>query len=167
MTEFAVLNTTFNKTPLKKIFVSCGIKVQESDKSEKNSIIFPIFNTAFLVYEAKELFSGNALDEIIVSSIVRFLSLNKNSKIILICKLDSIRDVFVYTEIQNRLRHLNCFVNISADYFDCAQSIQEILKLYIPNVRQSIVDVIPVSTDLTCEEQENLYIIAEKLEIEL
>ena len=166
MSEFAVLSTAFRNTPLKSLLENCGIKVQDSEKTEKNSIIFP-FNVAFLVYEAKSLLSDNTLDEKIISSVVRFRSLNKNSNLIIIGKMKSFQEISTYTKIQNRLRHLNSFVNVSVDYVECAQIIQEVLKLNSPNVRQSIIDVLPDSTGLTLEEQENLNMIAEKLNIEI
>lgn len=166
MTEFAVISTTFRNTPLKSLLENCGIKVQDSEKTEKNSIIFP-FNVAFLVYEAKSLLSDNNLDEKIISSIVRFRSLNKNSNLVIIGKLKSFQEISTYTKIQKRLRNLNSFVNVSVDYFDCAQIIQEVFKLNSPNVRQSIIDVLPNSTGLTLEEQKNLKTIAEKLRIEV
>ena len=166
MTEFAVISTTFRNTPLKSLLENCGIKVQDSEKTEKNSIIFP-FNVAFLVYEAKSLLSDNNLDEKIISSIVRFRSLNKNSNLIIIGTLKSFQEISTYTKIQKRLRNLNSFVNVSVDYFDCAQIIQEVFKLNSPNVRQSIIDVLPNSTGLTLEEQKNLKTIAEKLRIEV
>ncbi|XP_039269504.2 protein SPO16 homolog [Styela clava] len=136
-----VIHESLRDTDISRYFSTFRFKVKVSDRTEKNSIIFPKSSLAVIVYQIQGIVKDWAvgrkdseciisskpdisiLDKTVLSTLSHFASVNRKSYVVLLAAKFDIHEMMVFTALQEYFMMSNLNILVAHNARECVECI--------------------------------------------